>query len=127
MGLPKKAKRKVLRYFRSKPTGNDSACHRPPLADCFPRLPLRDCCHAADGCQRLAASDCCPASVADCCSLVCPYRVAFSEPPSLLNLLLTYPFNSRWFVDPLLAANCKYHHQVILETCQDHCIGKSIF
>jgi hypothetical protein len=32
--------------------------------------------------------------------------------------LLSYPFNSRWFMDPLLArkdpeaGGCKYHHQV---------------
>jgi hypothetical protein len=46
--------------------------------------------------------------------------VAFTEPPTLMNLLLGYPFNSRWFMDPLLArknpvaGGCKYHHQVFI-------------
>jgi hypothetical protein len=37
-----------------------------------------------------------------------------------MNLLLGYPFNSRWFMDPLLArkdpvaGGCKYHHQVFI-------------
>jgi hypothetical protein len=148
--LPKKTRRKLIRYFRSPSTPPDAAAAPAPrvaLAGCFQRTAAAsECCSApAECCQgstvcSSAPAECCQGSAiccsapaeccqgsavccsapAECCSLFCPYQVAFTEPPTLMNLLLGYPFNSRWFMDPLLArkdpvaGGCKYHHQVFI-------------
>ncbi len=150
--LPKKTRRKLIRYFRSPSTPPDAAAAPPTprvaLASCFQSTAAasESCCHTspeccqgsavccsapAECCQGSAVgcsapAECCQGSAvccsapAECCSLFCPYQVAFTEPPTLMNLLLGYPFNSRWFMDPLLArknpvaGGCKYHHQVFI-------------
>jgi hypothetical protein len=134
--LPKKTRRKLIRYFRSPSTPPDAAAAPAPrvaLAGCFQRkAAASESCHASPECYQGSAvccsapAECCQGSAvccsasAECCSLFCPYQVAFTEPPTLMNLLLGYPFNSRWFMDPLLArkdpvaGGCKYHHQVVM-------------
>ncbi len=135
--LPKKTRRKLIRYFRSPSTPPDAAAApttpRVALASCFQRTAAAsescsataECCQGSTVCCS-APAECCQGSAvccsapAECCSLFCPYQVAFTEPPTLMNLLLGYPFNSRWFMDPLLArkdpvaGGCKYHHQVYI-------------
>jgi hypothetical protein len=100
--------------------GSSSAAHfssGESLAESCPAA-LAECCHSASEqcCPRLSC--CYPAE--QCCTLLCPYRVAITEPaPSLLNLLLGYPFNSRGAhlltLNPFRtkkAAQFKYQHQV---------------
>ena len=131
MVLLKKRGSKVLRYFRSHSTADAPADPRLPLADCLVR-PASRCCSSPDSCRSASAAccsrlapagscpapaDCCP-SAEECYSLLCPYSVGFTEPPpSLLNLLLGYPFNNRGFLHPLTTnrkstRHSQYHHQV---------------